>query len=519
MTRLEGPRAFTTPSRAPNGVTRRTVKTAKRWLYLFHRWLGVATCVLCVMWFLSGLVMLYVPFPNWSDQERIAALPTVDTARVNVTPDVALAKAGTNIYPTAFRLEMLGGTPVYRIVAGGKHVVISAETGDEIGSVSAEDAALHLFKVFPGVSHRLVETLDHDQWTVTRRYDAHRPLYRFAIDDGRGTIVYVSSQTGEIVQNVTRPERFWNWLGAIPHWIYFTPIRRDQQLWRQSVMWLSGPLVIGAITGLWIGILRLRVRQPYKGGRVTPYRGWMKWHHIGGLVGGIFLTTWIFSGWLSVNPFQMFARTQVTQEQRTDYAGWTPVSTSGVTSEALNAVGRLQPTDISFSWVGGQPFMIARNHNTVALAEAKTGATTRIENEFLLEAARHVRPENQIVETEVLTHEDVYWYSHHRQRPLPVIRAVFDDPAATWVFLDPATGAIAGLSDTSGRTYRWLFNFFHDYDLPILLRNQPARDIIVWLLSIAGMVISVSGIVIGWRTLKRSAKRSRPHGYEGRNAG
>jgi hypothetical protein len=56
---------------------------------------------------------------------------------------------------------------------------------------------------------------------------------------------------------------------------------------------------------------------------------------------------------------------------------------------------------------------------------------------------------------------------------------------------------------TETGTYRWLFNFLHDYDLPILLRNQPARDILVWLLSIAGLVISVSGVVVGWLTLAR----------------
>jgi uncharacterized iron-regulated membrane protein len=104
---------------------------------------------------------------------------------------------------------------------------------------------------------------------------------------------------------------------------------------------------------------------------------------------------------------------------------------------------------------------------------------------------------------DVLTEEDVYWYSHHRKRPLPVLRVQFDDANRTWLIIDPQTGEIAGLSDSSARTYRWLFNFLHDYDLPVLLRNQPARDGIVWLLSIAGLIISVSGVVVGWRTLKR----------------
>jgi len=504
MANIDARRALNVPSRAPKSVARRVVKAGKRWLYLFHRWLGVATCLLCVMWFVSGLVMLYVPFPSWSDQERIASLPAVDIAQVKVLPDEALAKAGVSPYPSTFRLEMLGREPVYRIVAGREHHAVSAVTGELVSGVGMERASEHLSAVYPHLSHQFDRQLDYDQWTVSRRFDAHAPLYRFSLEDGLGTILYVSSRTGEIVQNATHSERVWNWLGAIPHWIYFTPIRRDQQVWRQSVMWSSGILAIGAFTGLWIGILRLRVRKPYKGGRVTPYRGWMKWHHLGGLVGGVFLTTWIASGWLSVNPFNLFARTQLSQEQRIAFAGWSPASEYGVTHEALASLGTSRPTDIAFSWSAGQPVMIARNAEKLLLADPTTGTPLQIKKASLLEAVRRVLPESRIVATEFLTREEVYWYSHHNKRPLPVIKAVFDDPARTWLFLDPATGAIVGLSDSSARTYRWLFNFFHDFDLPILLRNQPARDLLIWLLSIAGLVVSVSGVAIGWRSIKRS---------------
>src|SRR6185503_19603692 len=86
--------------------------------------------------------------------------------------------------------------------------------------------------------------------------------------------------------------RFWNWLGAIPHWIYFTPLRANPPLWRQVVLWASAPGILLAVTGIWIGILRLR----------TQYRGWKNWHQWSGIIGGLFLLTWIFSGWLSVNP-------------------------------------------------------------------------------------------------------------------------------------------------------------------------------------------------------------------------
>ena len=44
----------------------------KRWLYLTHRWVGIVTCLLFAMWFLSGLVMLYVPFPELKQSEWLA---------------------------------------------------------------------------------------------------------------------------------------------------------------------------------------------------------------------------------------------------------------------------------------------------------------------------------------------------------------------------------------------------------------------------------------------------------------
>ena len=338
---------------------------------------------------------------------------------------------------------------------------------------------------------------------MTRRFDPHRPLHKVELDDADGTVVYVSSRTGEIVQDTTRFERAWNWLGAIPHWIYFAPLRKDADLWHQVVVWLSGPMIVGAIAGLWIGLLRLRPRRVTKGKSMTPHRGWMKWHHLGGLIGGLFLLTWIASGWLSMNPFKLFARTQITDAQRAAYAGRGSPPKLGVTGDALAAALGTGASEISFAWVGGTPVMLARTKSATTLLAADRGSPTGFEQTQLVEAAQDAYPDSRIAGVDLLTEEDVYWYSHRRQRALPVPRVRLDDANGSWLFIDPATGDIAGLSDRSARTYRWLFNFLHDYDLPVLLRNQPARDILVWLLSIAGLVISISGVVVGWRTLRR----------------
>jgi hypothetical protein len=39
-------------------------------LVVLHRYLGVAVGLLMVMWFLSGIVMMYVGLPRVTDEER-----------------------------------------------------------------------------------------------------------------------------------------------------------------------------------------------------------------------------------------------------------------------------------------------------------------------------------------------------------------------------------------------------------------------------------------------------------------
>lgn len=120
----------------------------------------------------------------------------------------------------------------------------------------------------------------------------------------------------------------------------------------------------------------------------------------------------------------------------------------------------------------------------------------------LVTAARRLLPDASLREATLLTEEDAYWYAHHGLRRLPVLRVAFDDPDATWFHLDPATGEVLNRADRSARTYRWLFSAPHSFDFRFLLQRRPAWDAVLWLLSTAGLIISISGVVIGWRRLR-----------------
>jgi hypothetical protein len=229
-----------------------------RILTALHRWWGMAFCLLFAMWFASGIVMHFVPFP----------------ARI---------EAGHS-----------GGLAV-----------------TDRGEVSSEQDALHIATAYAregrlDVSHGRVELIDYDQWTVAGEFDSDRPLYRVALLDHAGTELYVSSVTGNVVLLTTQDMRLANYLGSIAHWVYPTFLRHKRQLWSTLMWWLSLAATIGAIIGAMIGIVRVRTG--------ANYQGLQRWHHRFGLIIAPFILCWIFSGFLSMNeggPSGLIARPAV----------------------------------------------------------------------------------------------------------------------------------------------------------------------------------------------------------------
>jgi len=469
---------------------------AKRWLYIVHRWIGIFSCLLFAIWFLSGLVMIYVPFPALTAQERLAGPEQIDWPRVAVQPAAALVAADITS-PKAMALEMRDGAPVWRIDPwDGPQRTVAASTHGPLKSVDAA-MARRIASRFGRSPVDELERIDRDQWTVAGGFDRYRPLWKASLRDTAGVVLYVSSTTGAVVQNTNRRERFWNWLGSVPHWIYPTVLRQDNAAWRQVVMWVSGPCIAAAVTGIWIGLLRTRIgRRRYRGGRITPYRGWMWWHHVAGLAGGLALLAWIFSGWLSVDPGRLFASPGIGGLERAAYAG--------VAGQPRVAMEKLAPLargakQVKLTWNAARPLLtIERPDQPATNLDATTLTPFRTSERAILAAAARLVPGAHIRRVDRLSVPDAYWYEVGSLPILPVLRVKYDDPAGTWVHIDPATGAILGDTHRRGRIYRWLFDLLHKWDLNGLTLNRPAWDILLWALSLLGLITSVSGIWIGW---------------------
>ncbi len=474
-------------------------KATRRWLLLGHRWLGIVTGLFFALWIGSGLVMLYVPFPNLSKAERLARLTPLAWDRVRIGPGAALEASAFPGVPAGFTLEMRGDEPVYRIAAGdGTRAVVSAHSGARLGPVEATQAR----RIAGGARSNLVW---RDQWTVTARYDPLRPFHKVFLDDPAGTELYVSAVTGEIALATSRWARAWNWVGAVTHWVYLTPLRARPEAWRQVVLWLSGIASITAITGLGIGIWRLRLRRRYRGGAVTPYRGLARWHHVFGLLGGVGLGTFILSGWLSMNPNRWFSSLSPPEAVRAAYAG---------APGRLDAdVGDLVPPGVEevrairFTAIGGRwwaiPEGLAGPQPARPLLADRQAGTSGLNDATIAAAAASAIDGGHLVRVERLTSYNSYWYPHSDERPLPVLRLAYDDPSATWLHVDPRNGAILNRLDRSGRLNRWLFDAPHRLDLPGLIRQPVAREGAQWVLNLLGAGIAFTGLVAGARRLAR----------------
>lgn len=504
---------------------------SRRWLYIAHRWAGIVLCLLMAMWFVSGVVMMYVGYPKLTPAERLAHLPDLalpPACCVSPVQAVAAARAAAAAGPAApapgrrrareeqpvdVRLAMIGATPHWLVSDGRRQTAVHAVSGIAVERANAVvvNAAAQAFA--PDKAVRLVETARQDIFTVSRALDPHRPLHRFAVDDADGTELWVSSRTGEIVRESTRLERGWNWLGAVLHWFYplkgefFDPLRSDIIIYTS----LGGTIL--AVLGLVVGIWRWRFRGRYASGRSTPYREpWMRWHHITGIVFGVVTLTWILSGLLSLNPWRVFE----TDAPRPDHAALAGIALERATlartpAEVIAQAG-FPVRELTVRLFDGRAWYIAASGSgTTRIVPADGGGTmdafplARIE-----QLAARLLPGHAVSRTTLLTGYDNYYYARephtmtgHVERRLPMLRVEYADPHATWVHLDPWQGRIYNRIDDVGRLRRWLFAFLHSFDAVGFVDSRPLWDIVLIALSIGGTALTVSGVVIGWRRLRR----------------
>lgn len=503
----------------------------RRILVYTHRWLGILGNVLFLAWFVSGIVLMYAGMPTLSPGERLERLLAVDLSAARLSPTEAARRHGVS--PDRLHIAMLGERPVYRFMERGLTTTVFADDGKRLERLTADEVMVVVASWAPehAASLRYAARLrEADQWTFGSQQ--FMPLHKVALGDPGDTYLYVSDRTGEPVMRTSRATRGVAYVGAVLHWLYFTPLRRHGEIWIQLVLWLSIVGCVMCLSGLVWGLWRWAPARRYRLKRYrsqTPYAGLMRWHHYTGLIFGLTTFTWTLSGALSLDPWDWHPPNSPSASQRAAVSGGQLrlglMTLDGIQHAAGTISGDVGLKELEVVQFRGEPFLLASHvsprdrvpessggpanpkQRLVSVVTPEKGVFTSFDREEVLAAARAAMPDVGVLDAAWLEDYDGYYYGRPGTRSLPVLRVRFDDPQKTWLYLDPGQGRIVLKEERLTRLNRWIYHGFHSLDFPFLYNRRPLWDLVVITLSLGGIALCVTSLWQAWKRLLRHGRR------------
>jgi hypothetical protein len=263
-----------------------------------------------------------------------------------------------------------------------------------------------------------------------------------------------------------------------------------------------------AIVGLAWGLWRYSPRSIFRLKKIrshSPYAGWMWWHHYAGLVFGVATVTWIFSGLLSMDPWDWHPSTTPTAGQQLTFRGGR-FSLEGLSVDrlrhAFEAVPGAREGEIVQS--AGRRWL-ATDAGITPLEEGT--AMLPLVQETIATLARTAMPGVPVTDVAPLYDYDAYYYDRNGELALPVFRVRYDDPVKTWLYVDAARGTVVRKEERLTRVNRWLYHGLHSLDFPFLYYRRPLWDIVVIALSLGGLTLALSPVAQALHRLRRNWRR------------
>lgn len=504
---------------------RRITVAIKKVAIVCHRWMGVAFCLLFMWWFISGIFMMYWSYPEVSEEDRLKRMPVLNPAKIALSPVEAALVAGLDI-PNSAELSSFDGRPAYLFRVGRGSAIVYADTGQQ-QDVFPPEMNLRTAANWTGqpAASAKVETVEApDQWTLLVRQQL--PLKKYSFPDGQQ--VYISEETGRVVQHTTTATRIYSHLGVIPHWLYYTPLRVNGKLWTRVVIWSSGIATVAALLGLIVGIWMLSPKKKYRhqgAPTMIPYTGQKRLHMILGMFFGILAMTWAFSGMLSMDPFPIAsggpagaakgkgkAKGPPSPAQRIQQAlagGRTDLEKyeSKHPAEVLAKLDAMfEPKELDWASFAGEPVFHAINaKGDIRVIPVNSDTAAQLNSVHVQSIVEEAAGKDNVADIHVMTQYDRYYLDRTHQRPLPVLFVQLKDAGNTRLYIDPQTARLVGryADSTAAWVNRWLYHGLHSLDFPWLYNYRPAWDIVVLGLMLSCVWLCWTSIVLSYRVLKR----------------
>jgi len=482
-----------------------------RYIFALHRWVGVTLGLLMLLWCVTGVVMIWNPYPAVTRGDRdyrlegLAPIVAPDRMVLPAIPDTATLSSA--------RIEMLANRPVIALAwsegedsARGVYDLATAEKIDQVGEVDALGVArTYMQRHKLGGEPTVSRLMERDEFVVAGYFNAQRPFYEIALNDPEQTVLYVSSKTGQVAQRTTASLRVWSWLGAIPHWLYFTELRRDTPLWTQVIIWTSLGGCFLTVLGLFVGIRQFR-RRHSTGRLASPYHGAKFLHHMIGLVFGVLVLTFSLSGFASMQPWGWLESGPAAGEAADRYIGkpvtWAEAKPAlEAQAIALRTVSR-ERSLVTFTALEGRPWFVWQSADGVRRRLDASGQPAPFDDASRQRAADLLGGQKDAARFELMTTADEYYYPGASSSDLPVVRVSAPAMNEMRFYLDPETGGLRFIADDGAKGFRVWHMALHTFDFV----GSPIREILLVLAMLGVTAVCGLGAWMGLKKLARGGK-------------
>lgn len=480
-----------------------------KYVIVTHRILGTLLSAMFLMWFITGIVMLYHGhFPRADKSERMELISNTQE------PFPAIDSITHNVVFSDIMLDRYVGSTIFHLSSADSTADVTPS--GTIDSKDVDEVFLErLRNAWCKADIAKADTLTGlDQWVPFGRYEKELPIIKYTFDDEDKHEMYVGSKSGNVLQFTSHEQRVWAWLGPIPHWVYFTWLRSDQELWSITIIWIAGIGCLMVISGIWTGIVVWNRSRKSKSKGFSPYKKkWYHWHYVTGFVFGLFCLTYVFSGMMSLADVPAFV-----SESKLDFSPQRELAAMPADSFALDyrKVLSAEPKATSLEWkhLGSIPFYaVSRADGKSAYYDARDTAVTvlQLNEKEILDAVSNVYKGHGIntndASTEVQTEQDLYYRVHKKgEAILPVVKVTMNDADNGVFYVNPRNGNVRYV-DTTGRWAYWMYPALHKLRLPGIVDAEWLRLLLSWIILLGGTAVSLTGVVLGCRYITRMVKR------------
>ena len=474
-----------------------------------HKVLGTLLSILFLVWFLSGLVMIYHSFPQVNPYDRLKKMdPLSPEGLPSIESVIARLPEGETI--RRITLDSYLGVPCFHIQGKQGSYDLPADSG-QTWPVAPDFNRIATHWIAAPIAR--VDTLYQlEQWIPFGRLKQEFPIYKYYFDDEEQHQLYLSSKSGKVLQRTDQKSRFWAWIGAIPHWIYFTSLRQDAKLWSQVVIWLSGMGCLMCLAGGYLAIRDLRLARR-RGKGLTPYKKfWYKWHHLAGTLFGLFVLTFAFSGMMSLANVQDFGITPKLSFKPQERLRKMAPSLDAYQVDYREAIAAYPGETRQLTWEAFGPYPI------YALASERMGkghwvdasankvSPLNLTEEQVRGVIEEVHGTEHEIQIEWLDHYDTYYLPKKYRASLPVWKVTIDDADGSTYYIHPKRGTTRYMG-TPARWQHCAYTALHSLNFRVLTERPWLWHTVMWILMLGGTFVSLSGVYLAIRCVIRWVKK------------